>query len=127
VIRRFRELTRRAVITDTANGSAYRAWFAFLAGFAVMCHRAWPRLHRPEIWAEDGGAFLQNWLHLSFDSIFLPIVGSYQVIQRLLVGLVVTVSPIAEWPFFLGLCSAAIINVYDFIDDFISLWYELHL
>ena len=21
-------------------------------------------------------------------------------------------------------CSAAIINVYDFIDDFISLWYE---
>ena len=23
-----------------------------------------------------------------------------------------------------GTCSAAIINVYDFIDDFISLWYE---
>jgi hypothetical protein len=23
----------------------------------------------------------------------------------------------------IGVCSAAIINVYDFIDDFISLWY----
>jgi hypothetical protein len=111
MIRRFKELMRKAIITDTAEGSAYRIWFAFLTGFAVMFHRAWPRLHRPEIWAEDGGAFLQNWLHLSFDSIFLPIVGSYQVVQRLLTGMVAAFSPVAEWPYFLGLPSIVLLAV----------------
>lgn len=70
----------------------------FLFTLAILVARAWPRLMMPDLWAEDGRVFTAQALRLGWESLLVPMHGSFFVLQRLVVLLSLELLPMAWLP-----------------------------